>query len=157
MTIDATRRNGEALAGVARWCDTDWVIRHRMVLFETTEKNLNGRELSTLVTVKVLTRMKTYPMSLVLFERDACAVNHAAFQILTTTFGADDFLCFAHLGSLTGCAIVFEELGKFMTAWLILVQNGAAAKSLVALCEHDLPPNGGIFNNPLAQQKNGGY
>ena len=81
--------------------------------------------------MKVLTRMKKDPMSLVLFERDACAVNHAAFQILTTTFcGADDLLCFSHLGSLTGCAIVFEELGKFMTAWLILVQNGAAAKSL---------------------------
>lgn len=131
LTIDATRRNGEALAGVSRWCDQDWVIHHRMVLFETTKKNCTGRELSSLVTVKVLTRLKKDPMSLVLFERDACAVNHAAFQILTTTFcGADDLLCFCHLGSLTGCAISFEELGRFMTAWLILVQNGAAAKAL---------------------------
>jgi hypothetical protein len=67
----------------------------------------------------------------VLFERDACAVNHAAFYILANTFHAtDDLLCFCHLGSLVGCALVFDGLNKFMTAWLTLVQNGAAAKSL---------------------------
>jgi hypothetical protein len=131
LTVDATRRQGEALAGVARFCDKEWVIRHRMVLFDTTEKNVNGRELATIVTAKALTKLKKASDSLMLFERDACAVNHPAFQILLVTFSAtDDMLCFCHLGSLVSVAIVFVELKTFMTAWLTLVLNVAAAKAL---------------------------
>ena len=69
--------------------------------------------------------------SLVLFEHDACSVNHACFIILRTAFFAtDDLLCFCHLLSLVGGALVFPALNEFMTSWLVLVQNSPAAKSL---------------------------
>ena len=69
--------------------------------------------------------------SLVLFERDACSVNNTCFNTLTVTFSStDDFICFCHLLSLVGGALVFVALNEFMTSWLILVQNNPAAKSL---------------------------
>ena len=51
LTLDGTRRNGEALAGVGRWCSQpDFVLHHLLTLFVTTQKNVSGRELAILVT-----------------------------------------------------------------------------------------------------------
>ena len=37
LAVDGTRRNGEAIAGVVRWCTRgDWKLRHRLTMFKTT-------------------------------------------------------------------------------------------------------------------------
>jgi hypothetical protein len=130
LTLDGTRRNGEAIAGVARWCSKDYVIIHRLVLFVTTEKNVNGQELAALVT-NLWMRYGKILEDLTCFARDGCSVNHAAARRLKTTFSfADDLLCFCHLLSLVGSHMDFPVLMEFMTAWLILVQSSPAARSL---------------------------
>ena len=131
FAVDGTRRIGEAIAGVVRWCSRDWKLHHRLTMFTTTERNVTGRELSALVVHNALKDLSKPIDSLVLFERDACSVNYACFNILTTAFYAtDDFLCCCHLLSLVGGALEFETLNEFMTSWLVLVQNSPAAKSL---------------------------
>jgi hypothetical protein len=130
LTIDGTRRNGEAIAGVARYCSQDYVIRNRLVLFITTEKNVNGQQLAVLVT-NLWMRLSKRVEELTCVARDACSVNHAAGRTLSTTFSfTDDLLCFCHLLSLVGGHMNFPELMEFMNAWLLLVQSSPAARTL---------------------------
>ena len=130
LTIDGTRRNGEAIAGVGRWCSKEYKINHRLVLFITTLKNVNGQQLAALVTNLWMRLTKTLE-ELTCIARDGCAVNHAAGRTLSTTFSfADDLICFCHLLSLVGGHMNFPELTEFMTAWLLLVQSSPAAREL---------------------------
>ena len=130
LTIDGTRRNGEAIAGVGRWCSKEYKINHRLVLFMTTLKNVNGQQLAALVT-NLWMRLTKSLEELTCITRDGCAVNHAAGRTLSTTFSfADDLICFCHLLSLVGGHMNFPELMEFMTAWLLLVQSSPAAREL---------------------------
>jgi hypothetical protein len=130
LTIDGTRRNGEAIAGVGRWCSREYKINHRLVLFVTTLKNVNGQQLAALVT-NLWMRLTKPLEELTCIARDGCAVNHAAGRTLSTTFSfADDLICFCHLLSLVGGHMNFPELMEFMTAWLLLVQSSPAAREL---------------------------
>ena len=49
LTLDGTRRNGEAIAGVFRSCKR-FNLLHRLVLFMTTAKNVKGVELAAITT-----------------------------------------------------------------------------------------------------------
>jgi len=130
LAIDGSRRNGEAIAGVARWCAPDFVIHHRLILFIKTEKNVNGPQLSALET-SFWMRLSKQIEELTCVARDACSVNHAAGRTLPTTFSfADDLHCFCHLLSLAGGHMNFPELMEFVAAWLLLVQSSPAARAL---------------------------
>jgi len=87
LTTDGTRYNGEAIAGVGRWCSKE---NHRLVIFITTLKNVNGLQLAALVT-NLWMRLTKPVEELTCIARDGCAVNHAAGRTLSTTF------CFCHL------------------------------------------------------------
>jgi len=90
LTIDGTRRDGEAIAGVVRWCSKEYKINHRLVLFNTTLKNVKDQQLAALVT-NLWMRLTKPVEELTCIARDGCAVNHAAGRTLSTTF------CFCHL------------------------------------------------------------
>ena len=84
LTLDGTQRNGEAAAWVGRWCSEDYVIIHRPVLFVTTEKNVNGKELAALV-ANLWIRYGGILQELTCFARDGFSVDHAASRRLRTT------------------------------------------------------------------------
>ena len=129
LTLDGTRRNGEAIAGVFRSCK-NFELLHRLVLFKTTAKNIRGVELAAIVTNLYMLTLKKNVESLTATSRDACSVNHAASQSLTSTFvNAEDLICICHTLSCTGDELAFDVLNEFMTSWLTLVQNSPAAKA----------------------------
>jgi hypothetical protein len=129
LTLDGTRRNGEAIAGVFRSCKR-FNLLHRLVLFMTTAKNVKGVELAAITTNLFILKLRKDVESLTCISRDACSVNHAAAQSLKVTFiNAEDIICICHTLSCTGDELNFPDLNEFMTPWLVLVQNQPSAKA----------------------------
>ena len=73
LTIDGTRRNGEALAGDFR-SRKDFDFEHFLVQFKTTAKNVQGIDLAAIITnLRTLTLHKSIE-SLTCISSDGCRI-----------------------------------------------------------------------------------
>ena len=56
--FDGTRRLGEVVAMVSRFCTRDFEIKHRLTMFKTVKVHTSGKQLAQLVTRRLLTELE---------------------------------------------------------------------------------------------------
>eukprot|EP00854_Cymbomonas_tetramitiformis_P003509 gene3509-4413_t len=131
--FDGTRRLGEALNTVGRFCDVDFNLIQRLVQFVTLNASPDNVALSTTLTTLVAHELG-WPFDAVSgFGRDSVKVNGTATARLLVTFpSATAVLCICHTLNNTGDRVGYSlrSAREFMTAWLILVQNNNTATQM---------------------------
>ncbi|KAK3257641.1 hypothetical protein CYMTET_33283 [Cymbomonas tetramitiformis] len=129
--FDGTRRLGEALNTVGRFCSEDFAIIQRLVNFVTLNASPDNTALSTVLS-NVATRELGLDFDAITgWGRDSVKVNGTATNRLLVIFPSSvDLLCICHTLNNTGDRVGFPEKREFMTSWLTLVQNNNAAKQL---------------------------
>ena len=114
--FDGTRRLGEVLAMVSRFCTTNFDIMHRLTMFKTLKANATGKQLAQLTTRRLLTELELPASSVTGWARDSCSANGTAVSDLQVTFScSDDILCFAHTIGNSGDHMDFpamKEVGR---------------------------------------------
>ncbi|KAK3260644.1 hypothetical protein CYMTET_30410 [Cymbomonas tetramitiformis] len=129
--FDGTRRLGEALNTIARFCDVDFYLIQRLVQFVTLHASPDNAALSTTLTTRVAHELGLPFDAVTGFGRDSVKVNGTATARLLVTFpSATDLLCICHTLNNTGDRVGFPEKREFMTTWLILVQNNNTATQM---------------------------
>lgn len=58
IQFDGTTRLGEAIVCAGRYCSSDFELRTRLLLCQTTAKHVNGRQLASLITRLLCTTFK---------------------------------------------------------------------------------------------------
>ncbi|KAK3274196.1 hypothetical protein CYMTET_17609 [Cymbomonas tetramitiformis] len=131
LMFDGTRRQGEALNTVARFCNENFEILLRLIQFVTLEHSPDNTTLSTTLTTLWTRQYGLDFEALTGWGRDSCKVNGTATGRLQVIFSrSEDLLCICHTLNNVGDYVGFPEKRDFMTSWRILVQNNNAAKHL---------------------------
>ncbi|KAK3246614.1 hypothetical protein CYMTET_43856 [Cymbomonas tetramitiformis] len=131
LMFDGTRRLGEALNTVARFCNAEFEIILRLVQFITLEASPDNLALSATLTNLVIRELGLPFEAISGWGRDSVKVNGTALSRLSVIFlNSTDLLCICHTLNNTGERVGFPEKRDFMTAWLILVLNNNTAKKM---------------------------
>ena len=131
ISFDATRRCGDAVNFVARFCTESFAIVYRLVLFITAEKHLDGASTARLLTQLLLSKLGIDIFRLIAFMRDSASANGVAVRSLLATFSCStDILCVPHTLNLVGAHFELAVLEEFLTPFIILVCNDGAAKNV---------------------------
>ena len=93
VVFDGTRRNGEAVNAVARWCSVNFELMQRLVMFATVEKSMDHKHTTALLRDLWLQTLGMDAANLSWFVRDSVKVNGSAINKLTQIFdNADDLM-----------------------------------------------------------------
>jgi hypothetical protein len=131
LSLDSTRRQGDAVNVTARYCSADFKIHYRLVLFVTAEKHLNGLDSARLLTQLLLSKYGIDISKVVAFMRDSVASNSVALRGLLGTFSAAaDILCLPHTLNHVGEHFNLSTLDAFLTPFIGLICVPGAAKVL---------------------------
>jgi hypothetical protein len=103
----------------ARWCDSDFDLKHRAMCIHTLAKSPNAVALANHLRDCISKRAPT--AKVMGFVRDSVSVNGSALdKVKGSYFTACDILCFSHTLNNTGDHLSFPRVSNFMGAWLQL-------------------------------------
>jgi len=129
--FDGTRREGEAINLVLRFCTADFHIKQRLVAFVTALKHLNGKEAAALVAKLLMKDMNLDSSCVAAFIRDSAAANGVCVRGMQAVFiHSSDILCCCHTLNHVGEHFELTTLAEFMTPWITLVSNNVDATSI---------------------------
>lgn len=129
LAFDGSTRQGEALAIVLRYLDSNWKIQQRLVRLQIVSKSLRGEQLARLLLVCLSTELQIAPDKLVAAMRDGAAVNTAALRDVKVLYS--DILsvvCFCHTIDRAGRLFDTPTLDLFVQWWTSLFAHSVAAK-----------------------------
>lgn len=119
IAFDGTTRLGEMIAVSARWCDSDFDLRHRAMCIHTLAKSPKAVALANHLSGCISKRASD--ANIMGFVRDSVSVNGSALEKVKGSYiTACDILCFSHTLNNTGDHMSFPRVSHFMGAWLQL-------------------------------------
>jgi hypothetical protein len=93
VCFDGTRRNGEAVNAVARWCSASFKLEQRLIMFATTAKSMDHKQTVALIRDLWLKTLGMDATKLSWFVRDSVKVNGSSTTKLMQIFdNADDLM-----------------------------------------------------------------
>jgi len=129
--FDGTRRLGEAVNMVLRFCTSDFRIHQRLAAFITTQKHLKGVQAAALLSRLLLKDLALEADKVIAITRDSVAANGVCVRAMQANFvGSCDLLCCAHTITHMGEHFDLPTLSEFMTPWVTLVSNNAEATGI---------------------------
>lgn len=132
VIFDGSTHQGEALAILLRYLDSDWNVQQRLVRFHVLAKSLSGAELAGELIAALSTTLQLKPEKLVAGIRDGAAVNKVAMQHVSTIMYHNllDVICMSHSLDLVGQHFDTPILAEFLQWWVSLFSRSAAARLL---------------------------
>lgn len=142
IQFDGTTRLGEAIVCVARFCNSAFQLRTRLIMLKTTLKHVKGRQLASIITELICTTLRLSATHMVSIARDSASVNgKACRRLCQNPFTSSlQLLCICHTLNNAGARVNLPTLNEWMTPWLELVGGRDPHKGAQSLWKEMVAP-----------------
>ena len=130
VIFDGSTYQGEALAILFRYLDSEWRPQQRLVRFHVLAKSLNGAQLAGELAAVLSTTFQLKPEKLVAGIRDGAAVNRVAMEHIKTILYPNllDVICMSHSLDNVGRHFNTPVLDEFLLWWVSLFARSPASR-----------------------------
>ena len=130
VIFDGSTYQGEALAILLRYLDSEWRPQQRLVRFHVLAKSLNGAQLAGELAAVLSTTFQLKPEKLVAGIRDGAAVNRVAMEHIKTILYPNllDVICMSHSLDNVGRHFNTPVLDEFLLWWVSLFARSPASR-----------------------------